>query len=419
MTQSPIFKPLTLPNGSTVPNRLCKAAMEENLADQPGQLPGARLFALYHAWAKGGVGMILTGNVMVSPASLTGPGGVVLENGTDLAPFERWSKIGKSGGGQMWMQINHTGRQMYKNLGEEAVAPSATPLDLGRFSTMFVPPRALTESEIEAVIQRFVDTAQLAKEAGFDGVQIHAAHGYLASQFLSPLTNQRKDRWGGSPENRARFLLTIVDQVRNAVGPKFGVAVKLNSADFQRGGFAFADARQVVEWLNPMGIDYVELSGGSYESPAMQGSPAEDSTTRRETYFIDFARDIATVAAMPIMVTGGITKRATAEEALTKDEHGFGVALLGIARALAFDPALPEEWRHGHSMQTKLPQVDWKNGALKGLATMAVTKAQMELLARGQAVQPDISPVRAMLGDQWRTARRAARYRRWRRRAGA
>ncbi|MGB3739673.1 MAG: NADH:flavin oxidoreductase/NADH oxidase family protein [Pontixanthobacter sp.] len=414
MTASPIFTTLTLPNGSTVPNRLCKAAMEENLAQQPGQYPGARLFALYDAWAKGGVGMILTGNVMVDPKSLTGPGGVVLEAGTDIAPFERWARIGKSHGGQMWMQINHTGRQMYKNLGEEAVAPSAKTLDLGKLSSLFAEPRALTEPEIEAIIQRFVDTALQAERAGFDGVQVHSAHGYLSSQFLSPLTNRRTDRWGGSLENRARFLLSIVERVRAAVAPSFGVAVKLNSADFQRGGFAFEDARQVVEWLGDHAVDYVELSGGSYESPAMAGSPAETSSEKRETYFIDFAQDIAKVASMPIMVTGGITKRATAEEALATDSAGFGVAMLGVARAMAFNPNLPNDWQAGRATDMTLPSPDWSNQTFKSLAAMATTKAQMERMAAGKPVQPDVSPVRAMLADQWRTARRARRYRKWR-----
>ncbi|MGB7407000.1 MAG: NADH:flavin oxidoreductase/NADH oxidase family protein [Pontixanthobacter sp.] len=418
MTRSTLFQPLTLPNGSTVPNRLCKAAMEENLAEQPGQYPGERLFALYEAWAKGGVGMMLTGNVMVDPRSLTGPGGVVLEKHTHIVPFERWAQIGKAHGGQMWMQINHTGRQMYKNLGEEAVAPSATALDLGKLSALFAQPRALEDAEIEAIIQRFVDTAILAERAGFDGVQIHSAHGYLSSQFLSPLTNQRTDQWGGSLENRARFLLTIVKRVRAAVAPTFGVAVKLNSADFQKGGFAFEDARQVVEWLDGQGVDYVELSGGSYESPAMAGSgadtEAQTSTSKRETYFIDFAQQIAKVASMPIMVTGGITKLATAEEALETDSAGFGVAMLGIARALAFNPNLPNDWQAGRATDMTIPSPDWSNQSLKGLAAMATTKAQMERMAVGKPVQPDVSPVRAMLADQWRTVRRAKKYRAWR-----
>lgn len=414
MTVAAIFQPLKLPNGRTVSNRLCKAAMEENLAEQPGQYPGEKLFALYDAWAKGGVGMILTGNVMVSPSSLTGPGGVVLEAGTDLAPFKKWAEIGKADGAQMWMQINHTGRQMYKNLGEEAVSPSDKALDMGKFSALFALPRALEDGEIQAIIQRFVDTAMQAEAAGFDGVQIHSAHGYLSSQFLSPLTNLRTDQWGGSLENRARFLLSIVDRVRQKVSRSFGVAVKLNSADFQKGGFEYADARQVVEWLNGYAVDYVELSGGSYESAAMMGSAADTSSGKREAYFIQFARDIAKVAKMPIMVTGGITKRSTAEEALERDAAGFGVDMLGIARAMAFNPHLPKDWQADQSLEVEIPAPTWSNSTLTGLATMALTKAQLELMAQGKPANPTVSPIMAMLKDQWRTAGRAKNYRKWR-----
>ncbi|WP_336985488.1 NADH:flavin oxidoreductase/NADH oxidase family protein [Altererythrobacter aquiaggeris] len=418
MTRSLLFTPLTLPNGAIVPNRICKAAMEENLADA-GQLPGERLYTLYERWARGGAGMILTGNVMVAPDALTGPGGVVLQKETPVERFARWADAGKSGGAQFWMQINHPGRQVYKAMGEQAVSPSDIPVDLGKFSGMMGQPRALTGPEIEAIVTRFADTAEQAEKAGFDGVQIHAAHGYLVSQFLSPNANKRTDRWGGSLENRARFLLAIVDAVRARVKPGFGVGVKLNSADFQKGGFSFEEARQVVEWLNDKALDCVELSGGSYESPAMQGNTAEDSpeqtsTDKREAYFVKFARDIAHVAKMPIMVTGGIVRLDVAEDALEKDPQGFGVAMLGIARALAFDPDLPENWLAGEQTEVLWPDITWKSGALKGLATMSVTKAQLERISVGKAVKPDVSPVWALLSDQFRTARRTRRYKQWR-----
>lgn len=417
---SPLFQPLALPNGSTLKNRLCKAAMEENLAVQPGQYPGTKLFALYRQWAAGGAGMMLSGNVMIDPSALTGPGGVVLQKGTDLAPFRQWAEIGKAGGGQFWLQISHPGRQLYKSMGETAVSPSGVELNLGRFSSLFAPVRALEVSEIEAIITRFADTAEAAQEAGFDGVEIHGAHGYLVSQFLSPLTNHRSDEWGGSLENRARFLLRIVEAVRQRVRLSFGVGLKLNSADFQRGGFAFEDARQVVQWLNGHGLDFVELSGGSYESPAMQGN-ADDasggtpsSTLAREAYFITFARDIAKVADMPIMVTGGITRREIAEAALAHDAQGFGVELLGIGRAMAADPALPDHWREGANDQVTLPEAGFKSATLNGLATMALTKQQLEKMARGKAPGNGGSAVIALAADQWRAARRAKNYRAWR-----
>ena len=229
-----LFSELLLPNGASIPNRIGKAAMEENLADCD-HAPSEDLLNLYSAWARGGAGLIITGNVMVDARGMTGPGGVVLEDDRHLDRFKAWAEAGRAGGGQLWIQINHPGRQMPANLGQETLAPSAIALDLGAQSKRFPTPRAMTEAEIAEIRTRFVRSATLAEQAGFTGVQIHAAHGYLLSQFLSPLANQRTDNWGGSLENRARLLLDIVRDIRAIVGRQFAVAVKLNSADFQRG----------------------------------------------------------------------------------------------------------------------------------------------------------------------------------------
>ena len=216
------FQPLHLPNGTVIPNRIAKAAMEENLADA-GQGPSAELLRLYQAWADGGAGLLITGNVMVDRRAMTGPGGVVLEDERQLDKFREWARISRAQGAQVWMQINHPGRQMQANLGQQTVAPSAVALELGGLSKMFPVPKALDEAEIQTLIQRYARTAQLAEQAGFTGVQVHAAHGYLLSQFLSPLSNKRSDRWGGPLENRARFLLEVVKAVRAAVAPSFCV----------------------------------------------------------------------------------------------------------------------------------------------------------------------------------------------------
>ena len=253
-------------------NRVGKAAMEEGMAGA-GQLPDERLFSLYRRWGAGGAGLLITGNVMVHAEALTGPGGVVLDESSPLAPFTAWAEAAKSGGAAVWMQINHPGRQVPAAQPGVAWAPSAVSVDLGRHSGRFARPVAMTAAQIEATIARFAVTASRAEDAGFDGVEIHAAHGYLLSQFLSPLVNKRTDAWGGSLENRARMLLDVVRAVRASVSPSFAVAVKLNSADFQRGGFDLDDARRVITMLEPLGVDLVELSGGSYESPAMSGGP--------------------------------------------------------------------------------------------------------------------------------------------------
>jgi 2,4-dienoyl-CoA reductase-like NADH-dependent reductase (Old Yellow Enzyme family) len=296
-----IFTPYTLSNGAIIPNRLVKAAMEENLANTLQQ-PDDALFNLYEAWAKGGVGLMITGNVMIDPLAMTGPGGVVLDPNSALEPFIQWAKIAKQNNARIWMQINHPGRQVFKAMGGKNLAPSAIALDLGKHSSMFSQPKAMTTSDIEEVIQRFVTTAQLAQRAGFDGVQIHAAHGYLLAQFLSPLTNQRNDQWGGKLENRAKLLLEVVKQVRLKCGADFDVAVKLNSADFQRGGFDVDDAETVINMLAQYHVEMVELSGGSYEAPAMQGRSADERTLAREAYFLSLTAQLVQRSPIPLML---------------------------------------------------------------------------------------------------------------------
>lgn len=330
-----LFDTLTLPNGSTIPNRLAKAAMEENMADA-AQAPSERLMRLYQAWA-----------------------------------------------------------------------PSAVPLELGGMSRHFATPKAMDEAMIAEVIQRFARSAGLAERAGFSGVEIHAAHGYLLSQFLSPLSNRRSDAWGGSLENRARLLLEIVRAVRAEVAPGFAVAVKLNSADFQRGGFSADDAREVVRMLDGLGVDLVELSGGSYEAPAMQGEARDGRTLAREAYFVEFARDIRAAARMPVMVTGGIRRRPVAEQVLAS-----GVDMVGIGTALAIEPNLPRDWRAGKDSAPQLRPITWRNKPLASLANMAAVKFQLRKLSRGRATNPRVSPLCALLAQQAGALLQTRRYRR-------
>lgn len=402
-----LFTPLTLPNGTSLPNRIAKAAMEENMCDA-NHAPSAALLRLYQAWADGGAGLILTGNVMVDRRAMTGPGGVVLEDDSHLDQFKQWAQVARSGGAQVWMQISHPGRQMMAALGQETWSASAVPLDMGKLSNKFSVPKAMDAADIAELQQRFVSTAQLAEQAGFNGVQIHAAHGYLLSQFLSPVCNQRQDAWGGSIENRARLLVDTVKAVRAAVAPQFAVAVKLNSADFQRGGFSPQDAHRVVQMLNGLNVDVVELSGGSYEAPAMQGQARDGRTLAREAYFLEFAQDMLALANMPLMVTGGIRRKAVADKVVRS-----GVALVGIATALAIDPSLPNAWRSGQDMAPELSPITWKNKMMASLATMARVKYQLKRLSQGRTTKPQISPLWALVSQQLMTGRQSKHYRQW------
>lgn len=399
------FEPLHLPNGQIIANRIAKAAMEENMADL-NQAPSRALKQLYKAWADGEPGLLLTGNVMIDRSAMTGPGGVALENEEHLDSFREWADVARAKGVQFWVQLSHPGRQTMANLGQQALAPSAIAMDLGSFSKMFATPRAMTEEDIQDVIQRFATSARLAEKAGFSGVQIHGAHGYLISQFLSPLSNHRTDRWGGSLENRARLLLEVIHAVRASVSPSFCVAVKLNSADFQRGGFDAADARGVVEMLNPLPIDLLELSGGSYEAPAMQGEARDGRTLAREAYFLEFAKELASIATMPLMVTGGIRRLPIVQQVLDS-----GIAMAGIATALTLEPQLLKHWREGRDPNPQLKPIQWQRKPLASLATLAVVRDQMRRLSRGHQPKPKVAPCLALVRDQWFIARRTRQYR--------
>ncbi|MEU3734413.1 NADH:flavin oxidoreductase/NADH oxidase family protein [Streptomyces sp. NPDC033538] len=401
-------EPLYLSNGAPLPNRIAKAAMEELLAS-PGQLPGDELLTLYRRWAAGGAGLLITGHVMIDGRAVAQPGDVVLEQDTPLEPFQRWAAAGKSGGGQIWMQINHPGRVIPKDLADTTWAPSAVPIDAGGFSSMYPTPQPMTAQQIDETVERFAVTARRAQQAGFDGVEIHAAHGYLLSQFLSPLANRRDDRWGGSLHNRARLLLDVMGAVRERVGTGFAVGVKLNSADFQRGGFDTDDARDVIKMLADVGADLVELSGGSIESLATAGFPADGRTLAREAYFLELAERLVATSPLPLLLTGGIRRRAVAQQVIDS-----GVAMAGLATALAIDPTLPGQWLAGGAARARPPRTRFRNKTLAAAAVQAVTSRQLARLGAGKPPKTPYSPAVALLLERLVRARRRRTYLKWR-----
>ncbi|BBX67472.1 NADH:flavin oxidoreductase/NADH oxidase family protein [Mycolicibacterium psychrotolerans] len=322
-----LHEPLPLPCGQVLPNRIMKAALSEALGDRTNA-PDHRLERLFASWGSGGYGLVITGNVMVDRRQLGEPGNVVIEDERDLDALSRWAKATKDGGVPIWVQLNHPGRQSNPlALGHTPVAPSAVPLNLPGSVT----PRELTSAEIEDIIERFATAAAVCETAGFDGVQIHGAHGYLVAQFLSPLSNRRDDTWGGDPERRMRFLIEVVRRIRSRVSPGFAVGLKLNSADFQRGGFTEDESRGVLAALAGEGLDLIEISGGSYETPAMMGKAA-DSTRAREAYFLEYARTARElVGDIPLAVTGGFRSRAAMEEAVSTGDCD----VIGLGRPTA------------------------------------------------------------------------------------
>ncbi|MEM6414311.1 MAG: NADH:flavin oxidoreductase/NADH oxidase family protein [Pseudomonadota bacterium] len=343
---SDLTAPLILPCGARIKNRLAKAAMTEGLADSNNSAT-SRHAQLYERWGDGGPGLLITGNVMVDKRYLERPGNIAIDgeqSKQQILALEAIASAAVDSGAAIWMQLSHAGRQTPTMVAPEPVGPSAVSLKLpgGQFGK----PRALLDCEIEDVIQRFAYAAGVAKSAGFTGVQVHAAHGYLISGFLNPLANQRTDKWGGSLENRARLLMRCIEVIRAKTGSGFPIAVKLNSSDFQKGGFSFDDCLVVVEMLNQVGVDLIEISGGNYEQPRMLGFDGveplfEDavpaSTAAREAYFLSYAEQVAKVAVPPLMVTGGFRSRKAMDEALIS-----GAAdVIGIGRPLCVNPTLP------------------------------------------------------------------------------
>ncbi|WP_410876940.1 NADH:flavin oxidoreductase/NADH oxidase family protein [Nocardia sp. A7] len=335
-------QPFTLSNGTVLSNRLAKAALSEGLARRDFS-PGSRIKNLYRRWADSGQGLTITGNVMVDRRAIGEPGNVVVEDDRDFADLVEWASIVKSGGSVALVQINHPGRQAPRTLTAHPVAPSA--IALPGSAGVFAEPRELTHAEIEDIIARFATTAGILIRAGFDGIQIHGAHGYLVSQFLSPLANQRTDEWGGSPEKRRRFVLEVVRAVRAEIGTA-ALGIKLNSADFQRGGFSEEESLEVVHALAAEGIELLEISGGTYTSAAMLGvDPSmKESTRRREAYFLDYAEKVrAQLPALPLMLTGGFRTAEGMNDAVASG----AIDLVGLGRPLTVEPDVPGQLLDG------------------------------------------------------------------------
>jgi 2,4-dienoyl-CoA reductase-like NADH-dependent reductase (Old Yellow Enzyme family) len=347
-TTDALAEPLRLPCGVTLPNRLAKAPMTEGLGDSRLRAT-PRHAALYRRWAEGGAGLLITGNVMIDRRVLERPGNVAIDptwpqsfDAEARARLADWARAGTSAGNQLWMQVSHAGRQSPRYVAWRPLAPSAVQLDLlGLFGT----PRALADAEIRDLVARYGTVAAVARDCGFTGVQVHGAHGYLLSSFLSPITNRRDDEWGGPIAHRARALIEAVRATRRAVGDDFPVSVKLNSDDFRQGGYTHADCIEVVKLLNAERIDLLEISGGNYEQPRLLGMsgktdsivPVRESTRRREAYFLAYAESIRQVATMPLMLSGGFRTRAGMEDAL----GSRACDVIGLGRPLITEPDFP------------------------------------------------------------------------------
>lgn len=401
--------PLELPCGITVPNRIGKAPLSEQLSDR-GNSPTDHLVELFRRWAEGGAGLLITGNIMVDRRSIGEPRNVVVEDDRDAAKLAEWAAAAKSAGAPAIAQINHPGRQSIVGLSSRFVAPSAIKVNIP--GAPFPTPRALTGDEILELIERFATTAKICIDAGFDGVQLHSAHGYLASQFLSPLANQRDDEWGGDAERRRRFVLQTAEAMRAAVGPDKIFSVKLNSADFQRGGFTEDESLQVIEALGEQGVDLLEVSGGTYEKPAMVGAARDraeakksERTKAREAYFLEFAERAREITSMPLMVTGGLRSASAMQEAL--DE---GIDMVGLGRPVCLEPDLPKRLIADGSTVSKLSDIRTGVRKLDAPADLWWNNIQIHRLGAGRDPRKHLtaweSIGHALIRDGFNTIRR-------------
>ena len=377
---------MILPNGVILSNRIAKSAMSENLSNKYHE-PTPILINAYKIWAQSGAGLLITGNIMIDSEAIGEPRNVIVQNRKNIEILKEWAESVKGTNMHLWAQINHPGRQAMEQINSSLKAPSAVPLKTGgRKKTTKKVPEVLSESEILEIIEAFANTSIILKEAGFSGIQIHGAHGYLVSQFLSPYTNIRKDKWGGTLENRSRFVVEVYRKIRERVGENFPVGIKLNSSDFQKGGFSEEESMEVVKTLSKEGIDLIEISGGTYEAPAMMGKRKE-STIKREAYFIDYIEKVRKITNTPLMLTGGFRTISVMRGAITSNQ----LDIIGIARPFAVFPNIGNEIFNESraNFTTKIKKTGVK--AIDGMMNIIWYESQIKRIGQGKKTNLELS----------------------------
>ena len=348
---------LTLPCGAVLKNRIAKPAMSDSLGDGRGT-PTQQQIDLYRIWADGGLGLSIIGEVQGDPSVAEKPGNLVLRDGADAVQFRRLAESGAKNSAQLWLQLGHAGAMAHPPI---SVPRGPSALEVGAIVC-----RALTLDEVARIPSEFARTATLAKELGFGGVQIHAAHGFLLSQFLSPLFNTRKDQYGGSIENRMRLILEVISEVRHQVGPEFPIGIKVNATDQLEGGLTEDDALKLITALDETSVDLIDISGGTYFPGA---KPASDASGEGP-YFLNFARRARGLTSKPLMLTGGFKTHKQATDALS-----VGIDVVGLARALVLDPSLPNAWLAGETTAPSFPRFeDPPEGGVTAWYTMRMTE---------------------------------------------
>lgn len=380
MSTTALAQAFTFPTGVQTTNRIVKSALSEGIAEPNGR-PSEALFNLYRRWGTGGAGILMTGNVMVDKDHLVNPNVMIAEGETFLEDYTTLATHAQAQGTHLWMQINHPGRQAPVYLDKAPVSASNVKMP----SRMYLEPRPLEEEEILDLIERYGNAALMAKNSGMKGAQIHGAHGYLVSQFLSPLTNLRTDKWGGSLENRARFVLEIYRNMRKKVGGDFPLGIKINSADFQRGAFTEEESMEVIQMLDQEGMDLIEVSGGTYERAAMVGTMQKESTKQREAYFIDFIVKVRNKIKSPLMLTGGFRTAASMNKAIENGE----LDLVGLGRPFCVFPDVAKELINGTRTECGVPDLLTGVNKIDMSGMLQTPWHQFQLVRMGKGLDPD------------------------------
>ena len=363
-------------NGMTIRNRIIRSATWEGMCDSDGR-PSKKLIAFYRLLAQGGVGLITSGYTFIRPDGKQLPGKMGIHSDEFEPEMITLTRTVHDAGGKICVQLVHAGGQTSAEVaGRHPFAPSAVQVD--QFPEI---PSELSKDDIFDIVTAFGEGARRAKKWGFDAVQLHGAHGYLINQFLSPLTNQRRDEYGGSIKNRCRFLLEAYRKVRETVGANYPVLIKLNAADNLDGGLDVGDAVYAAEKLSKEGIDTIEVSSGTTASGIKSPVRLKINKPEKEAYNLGLARRIKTAVACPVIVVGGFRSYEVAEKALKNDAMDY----IAMSRPLIREPSLPNRWQDGDFSPAKCISCNgcFKPGIEEGGIYCVIEKKEREKAAKG------------------------------------
>lgn len=390
--QSPndvLGRPLELPCGVRLKNRLIKSAMSDSLGNGEGN-PTAAQMRLYERWAEGGAALSLIGEVQVTPLYPEKPGNLALVSDANMQALQVLAKRGSSNGAHIWPQLGHAGALSHLPISQPK-GPSGLDFEGLQCEEMSL-------DDIHELPATYAKAAKLAQDSGFGGVQIHAGHGFLFSQFLSPLFNHRTDAYGVSVKGRFRIIHEVIDEVRQSVGSSFPIGIRINSTDKLVGGLMEDDALEIVRLLEQTSVDLIDVSGGTY----FPGAASSSDSTSSGPYFLDFAKHAREVTSIPIVATGGFETRDHAQDAI---QNGC-VDAVSIARAMVLNPSLANTWLGDDGGDPEFPVFDAPpRGGVTAWYSMRLTA-----LGEDKESQFDMTPTAAIDAYEVRDEQRCVKW---------